>query len=228
MQLTLTALDVTTNTTFSTTFSDVPFGTDTVAPGSSPNSIVIAAGIQGALTFEGELSTSTIGIGANTLITSALDVNDTSTTDTFHLTAALSGMNFAGPDNHVSLTGSGTWFHTGGSVMTLSFYDDPLNRLGASTGTDAPGNLVGFFTSVAADPITSSYSYSPGTTTLAIPDLTDFSMTETWTYTLLPGGSLVSRGQTETKTFDASEPASLLLLGSGMFGVGMLSRKRRT
>jgi hypothetical protein len=229
MQLILTATDVTTspNAVFTTTFSDVPFGTDTVTAQSSPNSIAIPAGVQGGIAFSGELSTSTIGGVLNSLITSALNVRNNSPTDTYHLTAALSGMNFAGPTNSVSLTGSGTWQTTAGSIMNLRFYDDPANRLGASSPTDAPGNLVGSFTSAASVGVTDSYAYSPGTTLLGIPDSGPFSMTETWDYTLGPGGSLVSRGQTESKSFNAPEPASLAVLGVGLTGLGLINRRKR-
>jgi hypothetical protein len=227
MQLDLTATDITTNTVYTNIFSDVALGGDTVAPGSGPNLISIAAGTQGAINFSGELSTSTIGSVLNSLITSALNVQNVSLTDTYHLTAALSGMNFVGPDNSVSLTGSGSWQTSPGSIMNLRFYDDPANILGASTPTDAPGDLVGSFTSAPAPGTTSSYAYSPGTTLLAIPDTGPFSMTETWDYTLAPGGSLVSRGQTESKSFDAPEPASLLMLGIGLTGLGLTGRRKR-
>jgi hypothetical protein len=214
IQLTLTATDVTNPATYSTTFSDVVYGGDTVTGGSSPNDILVTAGVQGGISFSGEDSLAIVGASSNTLITSALSVSNTSS-DTYTLTAALSGMNFVGPANTVALTGSGTWLNAVGSVMTLAFYNDPTNTLGAATGTDAPGNLVGFYVSSPALDPTSSYQYSPGTVFLENPDGGEFSMTETWTYTLLPGASLISRGQTEADG-ELPEPSSLPLLVTGL------------
>lgn len=89
MQLTLTAEDLNTLAVFGTTFNDVPFGGDTVSPGSSDNIITMAAGTQGDIAFSRELSTSMVGDVWNSRVTSALTV-------TYQLTAALSGMNFVG------------------------------------------------------------------------------------------------------------------------------------
>lgn len=228
IQLTLTATDQTTSTIYTTTYSDVILGGDTVSPGSSPNSIVIPAGTQGAIAFSGEQALSFVGMASNTLITSALSVTNTSATDTYSLTAVLSGMNFTGPANAVSVTGSGTWSATAGSVMKLAFYNDPTDTLGGSTATDTPGNLVGSFTSSPAVGLTSSYAYSPGTALLADPDFGDYSMTEAWSYTLPPDGALISRGQNETGA-DVPEPGTLFLLltGLGVLGAGGRRAKRK-
>jgi len=229
MRLTLTATNLTTSAVFASTFTDVSLGT--------PNVIAIGAGNTGPIFFTGEFASSTVGPPLNILNTSATSISNTSTTDTFLLVAALSGMNFVGPDNQISLTASGTWEGTAGSTFTSQWYNDPTNTLGADCVNPlpnclpltTPGNLVGSFTSDPAIGLTSSYAYSPPTGPLAIPDTGLFSMTEFWTYTLAPGGSLVSRGQTELKSFASiPEPSTLLVFGTGLVGFGLMRRRRRT
>lgn len=106
---------------------------------------------------------------------------------------------FVGPVNKVSVSG---------------------NRQGATTATDAPGDLVASFADVAngdAD----SFSFSAGG---AVADGIRFGMSLLATGTLTPGAALINRGATELKR-DIPEPGSLVLLGGALLGLALLRRR---
>ena len=189
------------------------------------NVIALAPTTVGGIAIQGEFGSSTFG-AQNKLTSSASDVQNNNAT-TSRIQVAISGQNFIGPDTFVSLSASGTWQNTSGSIFSANWFNDPANILGAATATDGPGNNVGAFLSpVAADP-TSSFQFSPATGLLPMPDVGNFSMTEVFTYTLLAGGELVSRGTTEIKSNAIAEPASLFLFGSAMIGLGLIKRSKK-
>jgi hypothetical protein len=105
----------------------------------------------------------------------------------------------------------------------MKWFADAANGQGADTATDTPGTqLFQFFKQAGS--IADGYSASgQGNLLIAGP----FSMTEQVSGTLTAGGSLVNRGQTEIFQ-PVPEPASMMILGAGLVGLGAAYRRRRT
>jgi hypothetical protein len=219
MVLTLTALDLTTSVSNTAVFTDA----------GTPNSIVVPGGVQGDIVFSGENSFSIVLANSGQLTTGAQSVTNTSLTDTYRLSATLTGMNFNPPANQVFLSGSGTFANLSNTSSTYAgatynWYDDPTN-----SGVAGAGQLVGTYTSGSFTGVTTSFAYQlngGAGAALLVPDNTTYGMSEVWTFDLGPQQQLTSRGLTETKVY-TPEPASLFLLGAGMFGLGIIRNHRR-
>jgi hypothetical protein len=141
----------------------------------------------------------------------------------------ISDINFTGPAEEFTATGSGTWVDPTspavyeGSTITMRWFNDPNNAQGADTPLDTPGNLINIATDTPADGISNPGFGFNDSGVLAVPDPAPFSMTLSNELVLGPGIRLESRGQAEFKPTAAPAPPTLLLLGSGL---GLLGWRR--
>jgi hypothetical protein len=195
--------------------TDPTVGTIALANGQTTNGVSTIGSIsQSVLT--GLITTNTITLVNNSGALRQIDI-------------AVSATNFVGPANFVTTTGSGTFVGSAGSTITMNWYDDPLNRQGGSglpgSPTFAPGDLVRTFTAAAFTNSLDSFSDN-FSGPLANPDPGPYSMTLTYSLSLVAGGQLNSRGEAEQKTF-VPEPATMALLGSGLLGFGLIRRRRK-
>ena len=111
------------------------------------------------------------------------------------------------------------------SANTARCSNDPANAQGAGTPTDRPGNMVDtFLFDPTLNPESFAHNFSGA---LATPDGLVYSMTMGFTFDLVNGGSLVSRGQAEIKPLAAiPEPETYALMLAGLAVVGLVSRRR--
>ncbi len=168
----------------------------------------------------GSIQTSTKG-GVNILDTSSLSlINVSGANRTIAFTVG--DTDFVGPVDNWAVSGSGTWQNAIGSSITMRWYNDPTNTQGAESTGDTPGQLLHSFTDTVTLVADAFSTVASGAA--ADPNL--FSMTETAFGTLVAGGSLVNRGQTEIKVA-VIEPGSLALLGSALLMGGLALRRSR-
>jgi hypothetical protein len=147
-------------------------------------------------------------------------VNSTNTAET--VTFYVSADNFVGNGgNAINLSDSGTVTNDAhGTDVSMSWYDNKNNKLGPNPlGTEIDSKK---YDGVPPTGMTgSSGSYSDNLTgSLDFPgnDPSNFSMTEILQFLIPPGGTIDSATITMDLT-DVPEPASLLLFGTGIFGI---------
>jgi hypothetical protein len=166
------------------------------------------------------------GVGGPSGVQQILNTSSTSLINTLgipvSITFTVSDTGFVGPVDQWNVAGAGTWENATNSTVTMKWFADAANGQGADTATDTPGTqLFQFFKQAGS--IADGYSASgQGNLLIAGP----FSMTEQVSGTLTAGGSLVNRGQTEIFQ-PVPEPASMMILGAGLVGLGAAYRRRR-
>ena len=173
------------------------------------------------VTFAGSIQEQTIGT-TNILNTSSLTIKNNNAFDV-NIAFAVGATDFTGPIETFDVSGSGTWQQAIGSSITMQWFNDPNNQQGAETVNDTPGALLHSFSDTATLLTDAFATVSSG----AANDPNLFSMTETASGLLTAGGSLVNRGQTSVKEQAIPEPASLMILGTMLAGLGMVGLRRR-
>jgi hypothetical protein len=188
--------------------------------------------VVGVLSIEDQLingvqftgSTQLQAVGAtNFLNTSSTQIINNSGTDQV-ITVAVGGIDFAGPVETFSASGSGTFQSADGSTILMNFYGDTANGQGADSPNDTPGALLSSSGQIVANGSTDAYSF---TDSGAFIDPNLFSMTLFSTGTLVDGGQFLGRSQAiiAEQVAVVPEPGTLGLLGAALFG--LLLRRRR-
>ena len=137
------------------------------------------------------------------------------------ITIAVGDTDFSAPVTSFHITGSGTWVKAGGSSLLLEWFDDPANGQGADNAFDAPGTLLGSFSSTGSGPLKSFAFDDSG----AVDDSGPFSMTLWAQATMTSGAVLLDRGQGEAKSA-VPEPSTWAMMLLGFAGLGFFGYRR--
>jgi len=199
------------------------FGTQLLDTDATSGRLELANQVVAGINLVGSAQQATFGPTQNILNTSFLQATNVSGS-TIVGSIAVSATNFIPPVFSASLSGSATFQNAVGSSVTSTWYNDPANNQGAEFPLDRPGNQLALF-SYSVTQIADAFAFTQNGIPVNDPNL--FSMTLANDFTLVAGGQITNRGMTEIKPIGAvPEPASLVLLGCGLVGLGYLRRRQ--
>jgi hypothetical protein len=194
-----------------------------------PGQLKIADQLVNGVEIQGSSQFQVVG-GTNDLNTSSFQIinhNQSAAT----VVVAVNGINFLGPVLGYTASGSGTWQNANGSSIALSFYGDPSNTQGATTPTDLPGTQLNNFTNTAVGPA-DSFATGSLTGSFSAGALFGMSLGTSGTLAAWDGvagdePTLVGRSQAIVTTQAVPEPASLIIFGTSLIGMGVVGKLRR-
>lgn len=194
----------------------------------TPNTLTLAPGAIVPGYSVGSSSSFDLKALANNQINSnALQiVNTTGQTVTTNIAVGDNG--FVGPANQAIASGGGTFSNATGSTYSIFFYNDPSNAQFLNVGS-IPGTLIAShaFTGSEAPGLNNTVSFNSGP--LGVNDPDGFGMALRFNFSLVNGGTFVSRGQNEFKTNVVPEPSTLAMAGMGgltLLGFGWRRRRQ--
>jgi len=200
--------------------SDGTNGNISLAPGTIFTTSSGGYTVNNSASFDSKVS------GGNTITSNAQEITNTSGgTVTTNIGAGDNG--FVGPANLASFSASGTWTNAAGSVYNTFFYDDPTNVQPLQGPAGVNGTILGLLSPALTHTVVGTADSFGQAATAAVNDTGPFAMTLRFNFTLVNGGTFVSRGQNELKSGVVPEPGTIAMAISGLPVLGLLWGRRR-